>query len=582
MRKPIVLILGSLVMFFVVLTAYFSFDLFPHTASAAPLNVSGTVFGTSGPLADAVIQLQGTPRTVHTSQLGSFTMDEIDGGKPFVLTAWYEGYYVGWAKLDPTSAEWNNGDGIEIKLKPLAQTDNIKYPWFTFEGVKGSDSCGLCHREFEEWKADAHAQAAVNPRFISIYRGTDVEGRESQAIRWDSQAQALPPDPDMPYYGPGYRLDNPQRAGNCATCHTPMAAKISNQNNCGWSGCHTDLTAERAPQYVDMGVIPLHLTGDAAEGINCDFCHKIGGVILEPDTRLPKADMPGILSMELYRPEDGEQIFFGTMIDVTRRVSYSPLQEKSEFCAPCHYGVFGGVVGHGVVRGGVLIYNSYGEWLDSVYSDPETGQSCQDCHMPVLDTQVSVFPEKGGILRDYVEFNDHKMLGVTDVEFMQNAVSMTSKAERMGDTLAVEVSIFNNNTGHHIPTDAPIRSMMLVVEAFDQQGNLLAIRQGQLLPDWAGNYAGIPGKAFAKVLRDEWTGEAPTSAYWRPVTILEDTRIPAMVTDVSQFTFDLPAGEEAQVKVRLVFRRAFQELMEQKGWSDPDILMKEEMIQVKR
>jgi hypothetical protein len=582
MRKPFLIIIGGLMLFVVVLAISFSLNLFQTKVSAAPLKVRGTVLGTSGLLEDAVVQLQGTPRTVRTSTNGSFEMEDIDGGKPFVLTAWYEGYYVGWANLDPTTAEWTGEEVVEIKLKPLAEKDNIQYPWFSFEGVKGSESCGLCHREYEEWKADAHSQAASNPRFISIYRGTDIEGRESQPIRWDSQAQALPPDPDMPYYGPGYRLDNPQRAGNCATCHAPMAAKISNQNNCGWSGCHTDLTAERAPQYVDMGVIPLHLTGDAAEGISCDFCHKIGGVILDPETKLPKADMPGILSMELYRPEDGEQIFFGTMVDVTRRVSYLPLMEQSEFCAPCHYGVFGGVMGHGVVNGGVLIYNSYGEWLESPYSDPETGQSCQDCHMPVLDTEISVFPEKGGIPRDYVKFNDHKMLGVTDVEFMQNSVTMTSTTQRIGDTLEVAVSIFNDKTGHHIPTDAPIRHMMLVVEAFDEQGGLLPISQGLILPEWTGNYAGKPGKTFAKVLRDEWTGEAPTAAYWRPVTIVEDTRIPAMATDVSKYTFTLPVGQKAEVKVRLVFRRAFQELMDQKGWTDPDILMEEETIQVKR
>jgi len=34
------------------------------------------------------------------------------------------------------------------------------------------------------------------------------------------------------------------------------------------------------------------------------------------------------------------------------------------------------------------------------------------------------------------------------------------------------------------------------------------------------------------------------------------------------------------VEARLVFRRAFQELMRQKGWDDPDILMEEETITI--
>ena len=133
------------------------------------------------------------------------------------------------------------------------------------------------------------------------------------------------------------------------------------------------------------------------EGISCDFCHKVGDVIIDPKTKLPLPDMPGILSMRLYRPEDGQQVFFGTLVDVTRRVTYSPLETKSEFCAPCHYGVFGGVVGVGKVTGGTLIYNSYGEWLDSPYSDPKTGKTCQECHMPVVEEKYFVFPDAGGL-----------------------------------------------------------------------------------------------------------------------------------------------------------------------------------------
>ena len=91
--------------------------------------------------------------------------------------------------------------------------------------------------------------------------------------------------------------------------------------------------------------MPVSLTGDAADGISCDFCHKIGDVILDPQTNLPCPDMPGILSMRLYRPEEDQQVFFGTVMDVNRRVSYFPLETQSEYCAPCHYGVFGGVVG---------------------------------------------------------------------------------------------------------------------------------------------------------------------------------------------------------------------------------------------
>ena len=42
----------------------------------------------------------------------------------------------------------------------------------------------------------------------------------------------------------------------------------------------------------------------------------------------------------------------GTLVDVMRQDSYLPLMTKSEFCAGCHFGVFGGVVGVFEVLGG--------------------------------------------------------------------------------------------------------------------------------------------------------------------------------------------------------------------------------------
>jgi hypothetical protein len=290
--------------------------------------------------------------------------------------------------------------------------------------------------------------------------------------------------------------------------------------------------------------------------------------------------MPGILSMKLLRPADGEQIFFGTVMDVNRRVSYTPQMSQSEYCAPCHYGVFGGVVGHGTVTGGTVIYNSYGEWLDSPYSDPDTGQTCQDCHMQVSDSDYYVFPDKGGLKRDYVELHNHYMPGASDKELLENSVTLTAKAEAAGGKVSVNVQLVNDLTGHHVPTDAPTRQMLLIVEAVDSQGKSLKLLEGPLQPGYSGNYAGYPGKSYAKVLRDEYTGEAPTVAYWRPVAIQEDTRLAAFESDLSHYIFDLPAGQTAEVRVRVWFRRTFQAIADEKGWNDPDILMEETILQV--
>lgn len=551
-------------------------------APILPTTLRGTVSDEKGPLAGVTVQVKGVDNQTTTAADGSYTLKGIVWKGPVTITAYTPLYMVGYVILDPVAKDWKGVPAsVDIAMRPVPETDNYQYNWFSFDGVTGSKSCELCHREYAEWQADAHSQAALNPRFLTIYRGTNVNGEVGQRTVYGIDGKARPPDPSKPYYGEGYKLDEPTRDGNCAACHTPLAAKISNEKNCGWSGCHTSLTSERATTAtMDAGVSPLHLTGDAAEGINCDFCHKIGDVILDPHTQLPKADMPGILSLKLYRPAEGDQVFFGPFGDVSRRVSYSPIQSESAYCAACHYGVFGGVVGDGSVKGGVVIYNSYGEWLESPYSDPETGQTCQDCHMPVLDTKVSVYPEQGGIEREYVELHDHRMPGASDKKLLQNAVTMQTKTTRSAGKLQVEVKIVNDLTGHHVPTDAPMREMILIVEAKNAAGQTLVLSQGPVLPERAGNYARQPGKIFAKLLRDEWTGESPTAAYWRPVTIVEDTRIAAMAADTTRYTFNLPSGQPAEVSVRLVFRRANYKLMELKGWTEPDILMEEETIQV--
>ncbi|MCC6805646.1 MAG: carboxypeptidase regulatory-like domain-containing protein [Anaerolineae bacterium] len=532
--------------------------------------VSGAVVDANGPVANAIVQFRGTPIQTRTDSHGTFTLTGVDTSKPFTISAWADGYYVGWTQLDAGTVA-----DATVTLRPLPIVDNNEYQWFTHNGVEGSAACAACHREYREWQADAHAQSATNERFLTVYTGEDVNGQRGQVTQWGLTG-ALPPNPDKPYYGVGFQLDYPNRAGNCATCHTPLVSTEPNNQNCSWSGCHTDLTIERSRGVIGQPAIPTSAHGVSAEGITCEFCHKIGGVIVDPETKLPLPDMPGILSVRLYRPMDeSEDVFFGTLIDITANDTYLPLQSESQFCAACHYGVFGGVVGAGEVTGGTVIYNSYGEWLDSPYSDPVTGKTCQDCHMPESSANWAVYASMGGLARDYVPMYDHTMLGVTNERFMQNAVTMTGTAQRVDGGLQVEVTIVNDQTGHDVPTDTPIRSMLLVVEARDADGNLLTLIEGSVNPDYSGSYAGQPGKTFAKVLCDDWTGETPTAAIWRPVTVVEDTRLAALASDTTAYTFDLPADEAATVDVRLIFRRAFANLARQKGWNDPDILMEQ-------
>jgi hypothetical protein len=264
------------------------------------------------------------------------------------------------------------------------------------------------------------------------------------------------------------------------------------------------------------------------------------------------------------------------------RDAYLPLQSESQFCAGCHYGVMGGVVGNMQVTGGALVYSSYAEWLASPYSDPETGKTCQDCHMPPVTYDRFVFAEKGGVQRDASQINSHRMLGKTDADFLASAVTMTATAQLRNGQIVVDVTLANDNAGHAIPTDSILHHLLLVVTAQDAQGKPLRLRSGATLPAWAGNYSTQPGRTFAKILKDKKTGETPTAAFWRETAVVADTRLQPFAPDMSQYTFAAPKTTDVTVEVTLIYRRAFQQLMQQKGWSDPDIVMQQTRLAVEK
>ncbi|MEW6094767.1 MAG: carboxypeptidase-like regulatory domain-containing protein [Chloroflexota bacterium] len=534
----------------------------PATVTLAPLptatpegpSVSGIVVDADNlPIAGATVRVKATENKTVSADDGTFILYGLTENIPVVITAWSAEYYVGWVEnVLP------NSETVTIILKPYYTTDNVDYTWFSHEGAEGSLSCSHCMPCYEEWIADAHSQSAINPRFLTMYNGTDVDGNQSPLTRYgysrDYGRFPLRPDLTQPYYGPGYKLDFPDTAGNCATCHVPV------------------MTASPGMAYV---ADPNLASGIELEGVFCEFCHKIGEVTLDSTTGLPYPNMPGTLSMRLYRPEADQQLFFGNFDDVTRRVSYNPLYEQSQYCAPCHFGVFWDTT----------IYNSFGEWLDSPYSDPQTGKTCQNCHMPVVDYDYFVYPEQGGLTRDHNRIFSHLMPGASSTDLLQNAVTMSVSAHRDGEQVFVEVTIVNDLTGHHVPSDSPLRQMILLVAATDGQGQALPLQDGPMVPDYGGAgdpdkgyYAGLPGKIYAKILMELWTEVTPTGAYWNPTRVVSDNRIPAFASDASTFVFTAPAEGPASIEVTLLFRRAFIELMDQKGWDVLDILMEEQTI----
>jgi len=178
----------------------------PTTLPALPPDaVSGVVCDADGPVAGAVVRVKATNNATITAADGSFTLGGLTASVPVSVTAWAEGYFVGWTSAVPGTKS------VTITLKPYYTTDNPDYTWFSMEGAEGSKSCSHCMPSYDEWIEDAHSQSAVNPRFLTMYNGTDVHGNQSPPTRYgysrDYGRFPLRPDPNEPYYGPGYKLD---------------------------------------------------------------------------------------------------------------------------------------------------------------------------------------------------------------------------------------------------------------------------------------------------------------------------------------------------------------------------------------
>ena len=516
--------------------------------SAFANQFSGIVLDTKGqPIDEAVVRLQGTRLSTLTDQKGLFTINIDNTVRSKYITAWKAGFYNSGQPFSRKVKEYS------IILKPVPSIDNEKYSWIssshnrtiiTEDKTEEEKACQFCHPMIvEEWKNSAHSTSAKNPLFLSFFNGTNQNNRKK--------------------VGPGYRLDFPNSQGNCAACHVPVLA-LDNPFNSD----------------------PNKAQGAAKEGVFCDFCHKIVNTSIDRT-----GGYPGILSIQFQRQAEGRQIFFGPYDDsFPGDNSYHPLYKDSRYCAPCHNGRFWDV----------LAYSEFQEWAESSYA--KKGVQCQDCHMKQTGRMLRfALQREGGILRNPSTVPSHINYGVRNVSFMSDAIKLDTHATLKDNILTVSVILRNVKAGHHYPTGSPMRNMILLVDAVDKKGKPLSMIRGERVPAWGGvggredgNYAGLPGKGFAKVLKDlalypdgqrrrRFRKEYP-APHWRPTLIESDNRIPAHGYDTSDYQFFVPETISGHISVtaRLIYRRAFKRWLDAKGFKIEDIEIAKKNLIIRR
>ena len=513
--------------------------------------VSGTVAGGGAPLAGARVRVQGClGEPVLTDAGGAFTLAVPAGD--VIVTAAADGYFIGCAgtgagSCSPVQA---GATGLAITLDALA-TDDPSY------GFREPTNCLPCHQDIvDQWGRSTKAHTNRNLWVDNLYNGNDIT------------ASGPPPDPVHPPFYAFLKRHNPEdpsrptRFGECANCHQPEYVGLDPTN----SNYNAYTSADR-------------------HGVGCDFCHRIVDVDTSP-TGLTRPNLVDGKTTMLRTPSQ-PGLVLGPLDDVTfnqdsvMRAGHASVLRSSRLCATCHEDSADPQDTHGNFTGtftGPASQTTYSEWLASDFA--AQGVQCQDCHMPPSGADKLCNVNGASVTRDQSQVRSHTFEGTTP-DFLRRAVKLRSFAAVSGDTLTVDVSITNDGAGHAVPTGVTLRHLILLVTATERGGAALTYldkdKNGQTVPNWggigdlaAGNFAGQPGKGFARVLVDNrFFAE---NVLFTDATSAFDNRIAAGATDSSSYHFALPKNwrkRDVRVDTQLYYRRAFKPLADERHWNRP-------------
>lgn len=494
----------------------------PASAQVTGRIIDGTFFL---PLPGARVSLQTTSQVTVSAADGTFSLPGATG-TDLVIVAARKGFFNA---ADTVSSP---ASAVIIPVYPVPQVDDTSYVF------NDPGACGACHdQQALQWANTPMALSGQNLWMYDVYNGSGTAGGSGGFVYTRDSVHAVT-----------------QPNADCASCHQPES----------WIK-----QPFRAVEDINS------LSINALHGVSCDACHKIADI---DETKL---NFPGVFpgAVTVTRPSAATgQIQYGVLdasfsILSFMRPSYQP-QLPAEMCAACHQDKNDpDEDGDYEEANGVISEPTYGEWEASPYGDPGSPlfATCVECHMPSYGAihVCNVEPPD----RDPETIRSHAILGTT-AEFLENAVTLSIDGAVAGDSLAVQVTITNDLTGHHVPTGVTVRNMILLVESWrEDDGTPLASGGTQVVHDLGGvgdpaqgYYAGLPGKLFANVTEDG-SGQSP-AFFTEAVGVVFDTRIPALASDVTSYSFALPGGGGTiRARARLIYRRAFRDLVDAKGWT---------------
>jgi hypothetical protein len=518
--------------------------------------IRGRVISTYGPVENARVRIAGDENYTLTDRQGQYELITAHPpGTRLLVTAGKEGWF--------NNGQVTGGSGRirDIFLNPVYLNDQPDYRF------NSPVVCSRCHVKLTRyWDQSKMAHTTSNPKVLDMYYGTDAFQR--------------------PGISPGYRLDNPTSDGNCTICHAPSVA--------GSIPLSQDLKDVLRNSWTEW------------DGISCEYCHKIRKVTKDKTKPSGRSAV-----LERQSPSRGNSILvLGPYDDVVvppMAASYNPVFDQGQFCSLCHSHfkkldngntwenrtVYSTAEWEGFELGSnnylpiQTTYQQWKQWQDQLPSDdPNKGKKCQDCHMSwrkeMLPYDNYVVDDGArnmwGTFRSPKKIRPHHFDGGTETQ-LKTALALEVEGEISGKTLSINVYITNTNGGHWVPTGETMRSVMMLLKVTDSSGKPLEMIKGHRLPDWAGqgnaeagNYAGLPGAVFARVLGDD-QGNLHVP-FWKATKVVFDTRVRPKKTVNLKFEFAMADPEdEPSAEASLIYRPVIRQLATIKNWDVKDILI---------
>ncbi|NUN13958.1 MAG: hypothetical protein HUU55_10035 [Myxococcales bacterium] len=443
------------------------------------------------PVAGALVMQGGRVQRWETDTLGiaTVTLDLSTPGDLGIVAA----HPNARSQAETFVLELGLPNEVTISLTSFDELDNESYV-FGDPGrpdENSSSQCRHCHETVTfSWFDSPHRTSASNPKVHDLYSGTAASVNTQQDCEKKGGHWDLGIEPGtgkeinrcyvgaglLPYANVGCQdgpCDTPpDQFGACADCHAP-----------GING--------------KLGGRDLHeATGIAYEyGVHCDVCHHVESVDLAQDA-------PGVAGrLKIHRPTERASspalgdflpLTFGPNPDVPvvkmGGVARNHFRD-STLCAGCHELEHEGFLPGDkpdVSRwptGKIPIQTTFSEWEQGPF---HPGAPCQSCHMepaPLAQNGADVqnLAIGPGLISGWERppgtVRQHSFAGPRQpkTNMLQLAAAVFIEKTVEAGAVTGKITVKNVGAGHAIPTGEPMRSMIVVVQAFCGTTELTAI-----------------------------------------------------------------------------------------------------------